>query len=130
METKTFHQSLDINARPEEVFETFLDERKHAKLIKATAKIEPKEGGKFSLWDGDISGVTVKIEKGKRILQVWRSSDWEKGHISTVEFEFYQAKNGTKLVLVHKGVPADQYEKIEKGWKQFYFHQLEEAFNK
>ena len=130
METRTIHESITLNAKPEQVFETFLDEKQHSRLIGASAKIDRKIGGKFSLWDGSISGTTVSLEKNKKITQRWRESDWEDGHFSTVEFEFFPTKGGTRLVLIHKGVPEDHYEKIKDGWKQFYLEPLKEFFKK
>ena len=131
MKTKTIHQSIWLPAKPEEVYNAFLDEKQHSKFTGAKAKISPKVGGKFSLWDGTIYGVTLKLEKNKKIVQSWRSSDWEdEDHFSEVQFEFSPEKNGTKLVLIHKKVPVENSEDISDGWKQFYWKPLKEYFKK
>ena len=130
MKTRTVRQSIWLPAKPSEIFDAILDEKKHSKFTGAQAKILPKVGGKFSVWGRDISGTTEKIEKNKKIVQSWRSSDWEEGHFSEVQFEFIPEKDGTKLVLIHKKVPSEHFKDISDGWKQFYWKPLKEFFKK
>ena len=55
METKTIRQSVILPASPKEVFEAWMDSEKHGEMVEGSAKIDPRVGGKFSIWDGAIT---------------------------------------------------------------------------
>lgn len=56
-----------IQAKPEEVYNVFLNARKHSEFTGSKATCNPKVGGKFTAWDGNIFGKTIRLEKGKMI---------------------------------------------------------------
>lgn len=44
---KTIKQTVHINAKPEEVYEVFVDAKAHAAFTGGKAKFDAKVGGKF-----------------------------------------------------------------------------------
>ena len=40
------------------------------------AIVDPEIGGAFEAWDGYISGRTLSLEPGRRIVQSWRTSEF------------------------------------------------------
>ncbi|OGF51330.1 MAG: hypothetical protein A2044_05495 [Candidatus Firestonebacteria bacterium GWA2_43_8] len=121
MGTKNLKQKVLFAAEPEKVYSLLMDSKKHSAFTGAKAVISPKEGGKFSAYDGYNTGVNVKLIPGKLIKQTWRASDWEDGYYSEVTFKFKAVKNGTEMEFTHKGIPAEQYADIKNGWIEYYW---------
>jgi uncharacterized protein YndB with AHSA1/START domain len=66
MSTKvtTIRQKTSIPATPDEIYEAFTNSKKHSAFTGSKAKCDPKVGGKFTAWDGYISG-NARAGKGK-----------------------------------------------------------------
>jgi uncharacterized protein YndB with AHSA1/START domain len=63
--TTTIKQVVFIPAKPEEIFEAFVDEKKHAEFTGAKASSDPKVGGIFIAWDGYILENILNWKGGK-----------------------------------------------------------------
>jgi activator of HSP90 ATPase len=118
-------QTVYFSATPHQVFEAFLDEKKHADFTEANAKIDRKVGGKFSVWDGYASGSNKVLVKDKKIVQSWRASDWPENVESEITLELYPEKNKTKLIFTQTGVPKNFVEDVKSGWQDYYWLPLE-----
>ena len=130
MKTRTVKQSVTLQARPHQVYETLMDSRKHSRLTGAKAKIDRKGGGKFTAFDGQINGYTLEVVPNKMIVQLWRAEHWPKGHYSTATFSLKKVKSGTRLTLLQTDVPAHDYKDICQGWREFYWKPMKEMPNK
>ena len=133
MRTKvtTIKQNVIISAEPEEVYDAFMDADKHSAFTGSKSTSDPKVGRKFTAWDGYISGKNLELEKGKRIVQEWITSEWPKGYSpSKLELIFKKIKEGTEILMVQSNVPADQVEDLKQGWVDFYWKPLKEYFRK
>ncbi|MFQ6010609.1 MAG: SRPBCC domain-containing protein [Nitrososphaerales archaeon] len=127
--TKTIKQKVLVHANPEEVYDAFLNARKHSEFTGSKATCNPKVGGKFTAWDGYIFGKTIRLEKGRKIAQHWQTTEWPKGYPwSTVEFSFRKKGKYTEVALVHTNVPAEQAASYADGWKEYYWDPLQEFF--
>jgi activator of HSP90 ATPase len=131
MEVTTIRQKVTVQASPEEVYEAFMDGEKHSAFTGSKATCEPKPGGKFTAWDGYIFGTNLELEKGKRIVQEWMTSEWPPNYPpSRLELTFKRVKEGTEITLVQSNVPAEQADDYERGWIDFYWNPLKEYFKK
>lgn len=129
--TKTIRQTELIPGEPIEVYEALVDAKKHTEFTGSKATSNSKVGGRFTAWDGYISGKNLKLEKGKRIVQEWKTTEWPAGSESSiVEFTFKKAKNGTELTMVHSNVPAEQADSYRQGWIDSYWEPLKQYFKK
>ena len=72
----TITQKVIIKASPDEVYEAFIDPKKHTKFTGSKATGKSTIGSKFTAQDGYIKGKNLELEKGKRILQEWITSEW------------------------------------------------------
>lgn len=113
-----------FSATPEELYDIFIDDKKHADFTGAKAKIENKVGGKFSVWDDYATGKNMELVPGKKIIQSWRASDWPEGINSMVTFVLNPKENGTQLEFTHEGVPPEFSKEIEEGWEDYYWKPL------
>jgi activator of HSP90 ATPase len=129
--TVTIKQKEFIEASPEEVYEAYLDPKKHAAFTGAGATGVPKAGGDFTAWDGYISGKYLKLEKGKRIVQEWVTTEWPDGYgPSVVDLSFGKKGNGTEILMVHSKIPAEQADSYAQGWIDFYWKPMKKYFEK
>lgn len=118
-------QTIYFSASPHQVFESFMDEKKHASFTSASAKIDRKIGGKFSVWDDYATGQTKRFIRDKLIVQTWRADDWPENIESEIIIELFPEKNKTKLVFTQINVPDDFIEEIKTGWQDYYWKPLE-----
>jgi activator of HSP90 ATPase len=130
METKTLKQSVTFKASPHDVYEALMDAKKHAAFTGGKAVISRKVGGKFNVFDGYAEGTNLELEPDKKIVQSWRAEDWPEGHYSQATFVFKAAEGGTKLAFTQTNIPADQYDDIAQGWKDYYWGPMKKMLEK
>lgn len=110
------------NATPQQLFELYMDSKKHAASTGVPAKISSIEGGKFSAHDGYIQGRNLQLIKNKLIVQSWRSSDWSKDDVdSTFIIHFVPKGKDATLHIVHANVPDKEAAGIDSGWHDYYW---------
>ena len=127
--TKTIKQKEFIPVEPVEIYDAFLNEKKHSAFTGAKATCDRRVGGKFTAWDGYILGKNIRLENGRRIVQEWKTTEWPEGYPpSMIEFTFKKKAGGTEVKMVQTNVPAAQAENYEKGWKDFYWRPLKKYF--
>ena len=131
LKTATITQKVVIPASPEEVYEAFMDAKKHSAFTGAKATGDAKVGGEFSAWNGYITGKNLELDKGKRIVQEWITTEWPDGYASSrLEFTFCKVKGGTELTMVHSNIPAEQADEYKQGWIDNYWDPLKAYFEK
>jgi activator of HSP90 ATPase len=131
LKTTSITQKVVVPAPPEEVYEAFMDAKKHAAFTGSKATSDPKVGGEFSAWDGYITGKNLELEKPNRIVQEWITTEWPEGYPpSKFELTFTKVKGGTEITMVHSKIPADQADEYKQGWIDNYWDPLKEYFAK
>ncbi|HTK82391.1 MAG TPA: SRPBCC family protein [Bacteroidota bacterium] len=131
IKTKTIKQKEFISATPVEIYDALLNDKKHSAFTGAKATCDRRVGGKFTAWDGYITGKNVKLENGRRIIQEWKTQEWPQGYPpSVIEFTFKQKRNGTVVNMVQSLVPSIQAPNYEKGWKDYYWRPLKKYFGR
>ena len=129
--TTTITQKTLFPALPEEVYEALLDSKKHSEFTGSKATGKAKVGAKFTAWDGYISGKNLELEKGKRIVQEWVTTEWPQDFPpSRLEFTFKKIDGKTELTMVHSDIPTDQEEELKQGWIDYYWTPLKNYFEK
>jgi activator of HSP90 ATPase len=131
MKTTTITQKIVLPALPEEVYEALLDPKKHSEFTGSKATGKAIVGAKFTAWEGYISGRNLELEKGKRIVQEWVTTEWPEDYPpSRLEFTFKEVDGKTELTMVHSGIPTDQEEELKQGWIDYYWEPLKNYFEK
>lgn len=127
----TIKQKVVIPAEPEKVYEAFMNAEKHSTFTGQKATCDPKVGGKFTAGDGYISGKNLELEKGKKMVQEWKTTEWPQDYPpSRLELTFKKVKEGTEISMIHLDVPAEQADDYAQGWKDFYWKPLKDYFKK
>ena len=111
------------NTTPAALYEMYVNPEKHAALTGGKAKISAKEGERYSVYNGFITGKNLRMVKNKLIVQSWRGSDWKKADLdSTFIIALNQKGRDVELEATHANIPDDQVKGIEKGWYDFYWN--------
>lgn len=122
-------QHIFKKATPAKIYDSWMDSFSHAAMTGGDAEIDPSVGGLFTAWDGYIEGKTLELEPGKRILQEWRTSEFNaKDESSLLEIILEKEGRGTLLTLKHSRIPYGQGDRYNKGWKEHYFIPMEQYF--
>ena len=118
-----------IPAPPRAVYDAWLASRAHSAMTGAAAKVSAKKGGRFTAWDGYISGRNLTLVPGRRIVQAWRTTQFaETDPDSELEILLAPAKTGTRLTLRHRNVPDGHTGYRDGGWRDFYFTPMKAYF--
>jgi len=128
---ETITQTTLIEASPDEVYEAYVNPKKHAAFTGQRATGMPKVGRKFTAGDGYITGKYLKLERGKTILHEWTTTEWPEGYpASLVELKLKAKGKKTELTMIHSKVPASQGEYYAEGWKEYYWEPLKKYLEK
>ncbi|UJR79304.1 SRPBCC domain-containing protein [Sandaracinus amylolyticus] len=123
--------SVTLPIDPSSLYTAWLDAREHGAFTGGQASCEPRVGGRFTAWDGYIEGETLELHAGERIVQAWRTSDFEDDDAdSRLEVRFVPEGDGTRLCLKHTELPKGGARKYREDWKQLYFAPMSKYFTR
>lgn len=117
-----FQYDLEILADPEEVFAALTNPFQIELWSGYPADMKAEEGYVFSLWEGDITGVNLKVVPNRLLEQEWFFGEREEE--SVVRIVLKKVKSGTLVSLQHTCIPDEVYEEIVEGWKDYYLGSL------
>jgi activator of HSP90 ATPase len=81
--TVTLTDSIEFQTSAEQLYSVFVDPGRVTAWSRSTPKVfEPKVGGAFSLFGGNVEGEFKVLEKDAKIVQSWRLGGWPKGELS------------------------------------------------
>jgi activator of HSP90 ATPase len=125
METGTISQSVWFEASPEAVYELLTDKVKYESFVGDEVFFEPIINGSFSVFGGYCTGINLKLEPGKEIVQKWNFQEdgWPETHFSECSFLF-QAENGG--CSLQSGIPIHKVEALKSGWEKYYWTPMKE----
>jgi uncharacterized protein YndB with AHSA1/START domain len=112
-----------IPATPKQIYDAWLDSRLHAKMTGGhPATITAVEGERFAVWWGFITGKNIVLEPGKRIVQSWRTTQFEESDPdSQIDVLLEMVAGGTRVTIHHTNVPDRLTNYRDGGWQRDYF---------
>ncbi|HKM89346.1 MAG TPA: SRPBCC domain-containing protein [Candidatus Acidoferrales bacterium] len=120
--TKAILQSVKFNAKPEELFELYLDAKKYSASTGSPVKISRKVGGAFQAFGGAISGRNLLILRRKMIVQAWRSTHFKSADPDSIlVLCFSKAHGGSRVDLVQVNVARQDHKGVTQGWPKYYW---------
>jgi len=129
--TYDFELTDVMPASPQDVYDAWMSSEGHGEMTGTECEIDPRVGGEYEAGDGYITGRTVALEPGRRIVQSWRTTEFaDSDPDSEIEvlLEPLDGGKNTRLTLRHRGVPANQPEYEHGGWQDNYFEPMKEYF--
>jgi len=136
---ESIHQEPIFAASPQRVYEVLTDAKQFARVILLSGALEQmhlpdkppeisgKEGGRFALYGGYITGRQIELVPNARVVQAWRAGKWPAGVYSIARFELMAQGAGTRIVFDHTGFPKGEAEGLASGWKAHYWEPLAKA---
>ena len=127
--TESFEVSAIFSISKKSLYEAWLDSKQHTLFTGGEAIIESFRGGNYTAWDGYISGKILELEPYSRIVQTWRSTEFDQSEPDSIlEVLFEEVSAGTKIILKHSEIPNGQSERYETGWEEHYFQPMKAYF--
>uniref|UniRef100_A0A7S2NE20 Activator of Hsp90 ATPase AHSA1-like N-terminal domain-containing protein n=1 Tax=Haptolina brevifila TaxID=156173 RepID=A0A7S2NE20_9EUKA len=128
--TKQLKIKYSFAPHPQMLYDTLLDTDRIRGATASDASMSKEVGGKFSMFGGSVEGENVTLtpfngSEGKAVIVwSWRFNTWQPGKHSKVTIELSEKDGGTELELIQTGVPEEELERVEKGWKGMLFDRL------
>jgi uncharacterized protein YndB with AHSA1/START domain len=114
-----------IPASPAEVYQAWLDSILHSEMTGGEANMSDEVGADVSAWDGYITGRNLELVLGERIVQSWRTTEFDDAfEDSIVTILLKETEEGTLLTLEHSNVPDTHRSYEEGGWQSNYFEPM------
>ena len=121
--TRPIQQTVFLKALPAELFDSYLDSRRHSAITGAPAKLGRRAGDKFTAFDGELLGRNLLVVPKQMIVQAWRSRHWKAGdQDSILVLKFAKAPGGGRIDLVHVNVPSHDHKGVTQGWPHYYWN--------
>jgi len=113
-------------ASPRVIYNILLDQKKHSAFTGSPAIIENKVGGRFSFFEGYMTGAILELEENHKIVLAMQFDEpgWHENHYSICTFELIPVRKVTTISMLHTKVPNHLLEDLKKGWKTYYWHPL------
>ena len=117
-----------IPAAPEDVYQAWLDTDQHTKMTGSPARVSDQVGDEFEAWVGYIQGMNLKLELHHRIIQSWRTTEFETIDTdSLLEINFEAHEEGTHITIRHSKLPGHGMQ-YQQGWIDAYFIPMQTFF--
>ena len=116
----------EFSGADDDEYEMLMESKKHTSLSGEKAEISRKPGGRFTAWNGHITGFNLVIRPGKKIVQAWRATGWWPDHYSVAIFDLKRVARGTKLEFTQIGIPSHRYSGHYRGWVEAYWTPMKE----
>lgn len=124
-----FEVSDFIPATPDQVYAAWLDSDEHSAMTGGYAQTTDQTGDLFEAWDGYITGKNLELVRSSRILQSWRTSEFEDSdEDSLLEILFEPEADGTRISIRHTKLPAHGMQ-YKQGWRDSYFSPMKTYFD-
>jgi uncharacterized protein YndB with AHSA1/START domain len=121
-------KEIYIEAEPATVFAFFVDSTKLCRWLALEATLDPRPGGVCrQVHDGAdrgggrcaMEGTFIAVEPPRHVSFTWGFAD-PAVHVkpggSVVDVTLEPQGSGTKVVLVHRGLPPDEVVEHDRGW--------------
>lgn len=121
--TEPYSGSIYIAAAPAVVFDYFTDPKALTSWMGDRAVLDPRPGGEFTLFfeDRAVVGRYVEVARPHRLVISWgrRGSTELPPGASTLEVTFTVEGAGTRVTVVHSGLPPLEQERHALGWRHY-----------
>ena len=128
LEFTSLKMTEEFKCTAEEVYRSLTEVDFLQAFTRTRAVFEGTAGGRFELFDGNICGKNTVLVPNKQIKQEWRFKAWPPNHYSEVTIDFEQKTDCTDVTVTQTGIPKNDFDRTENGWKHYYFESLKRTF--
>jgi activator of HSP90 ATPase len=125
----TIDYTVVFQAAASDIYSTLINpDRIRIWTRSGNAVSDPVAGGKFSLFNDNITGEYVELIQNEKIVQKWRNKSWPAGHFSSVTMTFNDKGNSTAVKVVQNDVPIGERDITKTNWHQYYWNPIKSTF--
>jgi uncharacterized protein YndB with AHSA1/START domain len=117
-------QAIELPASPGALYAMYLDAEQHAAFTGGgPAHFSPNAGADWSAFDGRIHGRILALTPGRRIVQTWRSFEWQPDEPDSILVLTLRPAAGstTRVELTQADVPERLHDRLTAGWPTRYW---------
>lgn len=123
MAVEPYRDSIYIDADPDLVFDYFTQPEALVRWMGDRAVLDPRPGGEFTLYFDDrcVQGRYAVLDRPHRLVITWgRLGSRELPPFSsTLEVSLAREHDGTRVTIVHHGLPESESARHALGWKHY-----------
>ncbi|MEO9169459.1 MAG: SRPBCC domain-containing protein [Aestuariivirga sp.] len=123
MNTEPYRDSIHIAAQPHIVFDYFTKPDALVRWIGDRAILDPRPNGEFTLFFDDrcVEGRYLEVDPPRRLVIAWgrRGSPSFPPLTSTLEVILASENGGTRVHIIHHGLPDIEAALHALGWKHY-----------
>jgi uncharacterized protein YndB with AHSA1/START domain len=120
---EVYRGSIHFDAEPEFVYQYFIKPEALVRWMGDQAILDPRPGGRFRLVFGHrtVEGQYVELDPPGRLVITWgrRGSVTFPPASSTLEVTLTPETGGTRVSIVHTGLPASEIPGYALGWQHY-----------
>lgn len=125
---KKITDKVEFKCEAKELFRALTEPEMVRAFTRGNAQVEPEKGGRFALFDGNVTGEFTQLKPEQKLEMKWRFKTWPAEHYSEVIMDLEQKDACTELVLTQTGVPENEVERTKTGWQQYYWESIKQTF--
>lgn len=95
-----FEISQLIPGTPQAIYDAWLSSEGHTQMTGSPANASKTVEAEFDAWDGYIEGKNLELEPAKRILQAWRTVEFEDSDEDSRRDIILEAQSAGTLVTI------------------------------
>ncbi|XP_069860669.1 activator of 90 kDa heat shock protein ATPase homolog 2 isoform X2 [Dipodomys merriami] len=122
--TVAVHMTELFDTTVDQLYSIFTVKDLVQKFSKSPAVLEAEKGGRFQMFDGNITGEYIELLTNRKIIMKWRCRNWPEEHYATVALSFVPTLGRTELQLDCKGVPVCKEENMRSCWQKQHFEEI------
>ncbi len=119
---KDFKKYFQIQASVQDVYNALVNPNVIELWTGDDVTMDDQVGTEFSLYEGNITGKNLEIEKEKKIVQQWYFGEQEEPSIVTIKL--HADKDATSVEVRQTNIPDEAYENIVEGWTYSYIEPI------
>jgi uncharacterized protein YndB with AHSA1/START domain len=113
-----------IDANPQQIYDAWLNSSTHSAMTGGKAFVSNTEGDTFDAWDGYIEGRNIELVPAQKIVQHWRTSEFDvSDEDSLLEVRLEEKEGGTLITIIHSNLPQHGMQ-YKQGWIDNYFNPM------
>ncbi|KAJ1348692.1 hypothetical protein KIN20_004046 [Parelaphostrongylus tenuis] len=127
-DVKSVEVSESFKVPPDRLFEVLSEPALVRAWANGNVDWNFKEGGKFVLFGGTVTGAFDKIKLNEEIVMSWRLKGYPNDHHAKITFTLKDESDSTSLNVKAEGVPAHMAEETRNGLTRYYLASIARTF--
>nr|XP_015218402.1 PREDICTED: activator of 90 kDa heat shock protein ATPase homolog 2 [Lepisosteus oculatus] len=107
-----------------ELYKAFTSQEELRKFSGAESVAEAQKGGKFSLYNGEVTGEFLELKENDQIDMRWRCRNWTAEHYASVTVKLLDVSGQAQVQVECKNIPAAEEQSTRLCWQRTYFDPL------